>query len=326
MAKIDFILDKFSDKIYNKEKSSNLYKILSSLSSELDVFITKLDEVKNAKFVDYAKGNDLDRIGNIVNVIRFRNENDATYRGRIKGKVPTFIGGGTVTAIKEVVHSFLGVEPIVVEHFKEGEGHPVFINGVMNGLSINNSNLELNISAGVWYINGKRNITDDITLDLPLNSTIYIVADNDNNIFIKDELNTADEILLYTIYTNETDVITTVNNMYILDPFNDSITNEASITVQIPYDFDESNISLEDARNVIKETRAAGIAMLIKVIGIYNETITVRDRISFAFMVGFSLLGSTNFIGGYPEFDLGEEDVDGLGLTFTELNGGFIDE
>jgi hypothetical protein len=156
MDKIQFILDNLPD-MYNKESDSNIYAILNSIGTELDVFLKQADEVRNAKFVDYAKDSDLDRLAKIINMKRFVNETDDAFRGRIKSRVPSFVGGGAISALKQVVVNYLGVEPIIIEHYKSGEGHPYFDNGVLNGLSLSSINsTNVKISSGIAYVKGNR--------------------------------------------------------------------------------------------------------------------------------------------------------------------------
>lgn len=164
MDKINFILDNIPD-AYNKDAEGNVYKILNPIAKRLDEFLVNLDEVKKAKWVDYAKGEDLDKIGNILNMKRFNNESDNSYRGRIKARVPSFIGGGTISAIKQVITGYLGVEPVIIEHYKSGEGHPYFDKGVLKGIEVEKiDDLNLKVKSGIAYLGGKQYILGEITI------------------------------------------------------------------------------------------------------------------------------------------------------------------
>lgn len=298
MDKIKFLLDNIPDNYY-KERDGNLYKILDSFANQLDELILKLDEVNNSRFVDYAKGEHLDKIGKLINIFRFNNEKDESFRGRIKSKLPSFIGGGAISAIKQVVVNYLGVEPIIIEHYKDGEGHSYFDNGVLNGFSIEKlTGLNIRIKAGTGYINGARITLNDSDKTLSSNSTLYIKL-NSNGIISIDTTSTPtnSQILIASIVTTSS-IGTITDKRFILNPEEHYITNTASITVQIPYDFDESKISLEDTKDLLRKTKAAGIALLIKLIKIYSETITISETANAYFMMGFSGIGSNNFFGG----------------------------
>jgi hypothetical protein len=298
MDKIKFILDNIPD-LYNKEEGSNIYNLLNSIAVELDTFVSNLEEVRKAKFVDYAVQNDLDKIAAILNMKRFINENDDSFRGRIKSKVPSFIGGGAISALKQVVNNYLGVEPIIIEHYNTDEGHPYFDNGVINGLTITNSGgLVITIKSGVSYINGTRITSNDSNLTLSSNSTLYIKL-NSNGTFSFDTSNTAtsSQIIIASVVTT-TSVGTITDMRLILNPEEHYITNTASITVQIPYNFTSSNIPLENVKDILRNTKAAGIALLIKIMETYNDYVEIADSVNSYFLVGFSGIGGNNILGG----------------------------
>lgn len=164
MDKINFILSNLPD-LYNKNTSSNLYNTLNPIAGKLDEFISQIDEVKNSRFIDTSTGTDLERIALLVNLKRFNNESDESFRSRIKSRVQSFIGGGTNDALKQVVTNYLGVEPIIIEHYLPNEGHPYFDKGVINGLEtsvIDSSNLK--VSKGTAYLNGIRYSLNDSTV------------------------------------------------------------------------------------------------------------------------------------------------------------------
>lgn len=299
MDKINFILENIPDRIYYKESDGNLYKFLNSISKELDTFLIELDNVKNSKFIDYTSGAHLDRLGILLNINRFNNESDESYRGRIKSKIPSFIGGGSISAIKQVVNNYLGVEPTIIEHYKPGEGHAYFDSGVLNGFTIEKlSGLNIRIKSGTAYMSGTRITLNDSDKLLSSNSTLYIKL-NSNGTFSIDTTSTptATQILIASVVTT-TSVGTVTDRRIILNPEEHYITNTASITVQIPYAFDESRISLDDTKKVLRDTKAAGIALLIKVIETYKELATINETVNLNFIVGYSGMGSNNYFGG----------------------------
>lgn len=293
MSKIDIIMDKFPDKVYKKDNESNLYKFISAFSTELDEMVDKMEEIRNSHFVDSATGKDLEKIASILNLYRLRNESDESFRGRIKTKVPSFVGGGTITAIRQVIRTFLGVEPTIIEHYKPGEGHAYFDNGVLNGFDISLNQNTVYIESGTAYIEGKRITVNNIELEL-INNINFIFL-NDMGEFRVDtiESKNENEIILYSINDNQV-----IDKRFLLDPYTHFITNIATITVQIPYNFDESKITIEDTKNIMKNTKAAGIAILMRIAGLYEENLLLKDAASPKFMVGLSRMGSNNVIGG----------------------------
>jgi hypothetical protein len=300
MNKINFILDNMPN-MYNKEKESNVYKVLSPIANQLDNLIKEMEKVKEGKFIDYAIGEELDKIAKILNMKRFLNESDNNFRSRVKIKVKSFIGGGTKQAISEVVKTYLGVEPQIFEHYLPDEGHALFNNGVLNGLEITaGTGLTVNFSTGTWYYNGINYYkVGGIRDSLSANTTNYITAGTTRIIYSRTSpiLNDG-EILLATVVTNASSVTSITDNRFILNPEEHYITNTASITVQIPYSFDTSNISIEDVKDILRNTKAAGIALLIKIMETYNDSLTISDNINPYFLVGFSGIGGSNFLGG----------------------------
>jgi hypothetical protein len=298
MSKINFIFDNMPS-LYNSDESSNLYKFLSPIGTALDNFLLDIENVRNSRFVDKATSNDLDRIASIINLKRFLNENDDTFRSRIKSRISSFIGGGTISALKQVVVNYLGVEPIIIEHYLPEEGHPYFDNGILKGFDIINlGGLSITIKSGTGYINGMRITSNDTTINLSSSSTLYIKLNIDGTFSIDTTStpNSTQVSIATVITTSSIDTITDMRN--ILNPEEHYITNTASITVQIPFDFTLSKIPLEDVKDILRRTKAAGIALLIKIMETYNEIITINDSCCDCFLMGCSGIGSNNFFGG----------------------------
>lgn len=300
MPKIEFILDKFPDKVYSKDPDGNLYKILSSMSKEFDDFIEDMADIKKAHFVDEASGENLEKICAILNVRRFFGESDQSLRGRIKTIIPSFIGGGAIESIKHVVKEYLGVNPVVIEHYRPGNGHALFHDGVLNGFtSIQTSGLNLQVKEGTAYISGARITSNDTNITIPISSTRYIKLNSNGTISSQSNNTlTSSQILLSQVITNATTITSVVDQRTILDPYQHYITNTATITIQIPYSFTESLITLNDVKNVLIKTRAAGIALLINVVGAYGDNLTITDFADTSFLVGYSGIGAANYFGG----------------------------
>ena len=300
MNKITFMLDNLPN-LYNKEDESNLYKVLKPIADSLDAFLQDVNRVRESNFIDNANYDDLEKIAKLLNMTRLINESDEAFRGRIRTKVPSFIGGGTLSAIKQVVTSYLGVEPVIIEHYKPNEGHALFDKGVLNGLVITpGTGLVVNFSAGIWYNNGiKYEKVAGVRNNLAPSTTNYITAGIDRIIYARTSSTiNANEVLLATVVTNATNVVSITDARNILNPEEHYITNAASITVQIPFSFNTSNISLDDVKDILRNTKAAGIALLIKVMESYNDSIICRDKALTHFLVGYSGIGGNNLLGG----------------------------
>lgn len=513
MTTIDYIFNNLPSRVYTKEESSNLYKFLSSFAVEMDEITNAMIELRKTKFIDTAMGNDLDKLGALLNLKRFSTENDEGFRARVKTRVQTFIGGGTVEALKQIIRLALNVEPTVIEHYQANRNHLVFNNGTFSGSDVvATTGLGIKINDGFGYVEGNKytventgfvkdknkydfagkiaasvavngNIskrtaygttggntslltpatfaieasqdeydrikTLDGSLTSPSNSTngaisqqlfsfdlIKILTDrygnaiwqgktvladkvalaktiitnigaswygygsgpngnkstftcwnagnsswyngggitgtpsqptlhafnpgsgvsgyidangfinyiayadasngtiastiNTDSIEIVVEVNVnkvnvftleankttnilvtksgaiiavprnaySDEATLSTVVTNALAVSSIVDKRYILNPFRDAITNTASVTIQIPYDFVEGNITLENVKDILKSTKAAGIALLIKLIETQEDTVNITEQVDFTFEMGFSGLGGENYIGG----------------------------
>ena len=258
MAKIDDLLGNIPD-AYDKEETSFLYKILSVIGSEMDKFMDDMDYVDKAKYVTEANGTDLDKLGKLLGVKRFHNENDLTYRGRIQSKVPSFIGGGTLESIKSVIKNVLGVEPMIFEHYKPGNEHAYFDKGVWSGFNTTIlAGLNVSVSAGIAYIDGTKIEKSDVPIALSASTTSYIklnLTSGNLSVGTTSEI-LANQILISTVVTSSTAVTNVTDGRTILNPSTHYIINAATITVQIPYDFKEDLISLADTINIVKEIKA----------------------------------------------------------------------
>jgi hypothetical protein len=304
--RIAFIIDNFPDGTYVKEPSSNLYKILDSMALELDIFVGQLDTIRNSRFLEDSYGMDLDKLGKLLSVYRFYQETDIEFRNRIRVRVPSFIGGGTIASIENIIREYLKVEATVIEHFKPGFGFSTFTNGVIFGIDlISNNTLNFNISGGIAYINGQR-ITKEseaYTLNFQVNQyNYYIFLDSNGDYVTKlSPITNNNEILLYHIFfDNFNNVDFTITNLiFKLNPSIHKITNTSTITIQLPFDVDESILTIEEVKNIIMSTKAAGIAVLIKVIENMKENIDILEHVNPYFLAGSSYhnIGSNNRIG-----------------------------
>jgi len=89
--------------LYNRENTSNIYKLLSLSGDQLDELNDTVEDVRDSHFVGEATGASLDEIGEAVGLERQTGETDAQYRARILARVQGFIGGGTKDSIETAV-------------------------------------------------------------------------------------------------------------------------------------------------------------------------------------------------------------------------------
>lgn len=86
---------------------------IKAITGEYEEFVCNLRLIQESHWVDTAIGIDLDLIGRLLNTPRIFGETDSIYRARLKGIVSSFVGGGTVQAVKNSVEIITGVEPEV---------------------------------------------------------------------------------------------------------------------------------------------------------------------------------------------------------------------
>lgn len=93
------IAEKFPNFYRVWDKESTIYNIARSFGIRLDEAEKNLDDILRSKWVDTAKGKDLEMLGGIYNMQRRVNESDKDYRNRLKTAIQGFKGGGTINAI-----------------------------------------------------------------------------------------------------------------------------------------------------------------------------------------------------------------------------------
>jgi len=114
MGRVDNIIRRLTD-VFNRETTSNNYKLLSLDGEQYDDISDTLDDVRDSHFVSTAIGESLDNIGEIVGLTRQTAETDTQFRARIQARVAGFVGGGTKYSIREAVSVFLGIDIISVD-------------------------------------------------------------------------------------------------------------------------------------------------------------------------------------------------------------------
>lgn len=87
----------------DKSEGKNIYNFIYSLSLSLETFNDNIDSLKSEIQIDTAQAQYLDDIGKLFTLLRKSDEVDASYRARIKTFISSYIGGGTIAALKQAV-------------------------------------------------------------------------------------------------------------------------------------------------------------------------------------------------------------------------------
>jgi hypothetical protein len=112
--KTDRLVALFPEVYAAREGDSLVHRFLDALGAELVHGDAAVKDLLKSHWVDYAKGGGLDGLGALFGVSRRllpngTREGDDTFRPLVKSTVPSFIGGGTVEAIKGAVRAALGL-------------------------------------------------------------------------------------------------------------------------------------------------------------------------------------------------------------------------
>ena len=112
--KTDRLAALFPDVYAAREGDTLLHRLLDAFGAELVHGDTAVKDLLKSHWIDYAKGGGLDGLGALLGVSRRllpdgTPEGDDTFRPLVKSTVPSFVGGGTVEAIKGAVRAALGL-------------------------------------------------------------------------------------------------------------------------------------------------------------------------------------------------------------------------
>jgi hypothetical protein len=112
--KTDRLVALFPDAHAAREGSSLLHTVLDAVGAELLRGDAAIKDLLKSHWIDYAKGGGLDGLAALLGVARRllpdgTPEGDDTFRPLVKSTVSSFIGGGTVEAVKGAVRAALGL-------------------------------------------------------------------------------------------------------------------------------------------------------------------------------------------------------------------------
>lgn len=97
-----------------REGDSLLHRLLDALAAELLHSDAAVKDLLKSHWIDHASGGGLDGLGSLLGVARRRlpdgtREGDDTFRPLLKSTVLSFVGGGTVEALKGAIRAALGL-------------------------------------------------------------------------------------------------------------------------------------------------------------------------------------------------------------------------
>ena len=101
------------------DKRSNFFQFLRGFAKELDEDQKSMFAVMRSHWIDTAYATDLDLLGSMFRLERRRNEQDESFRRRIKFFIPEFTGGGTRESIIAQTILYLDMreeQPILIEN------------------------------------------------------------------------------------------------------------------------------------------------------------------------------------------------------------------
>ena len=89
------------------EKNSLIFTLLKAVIKQLDESEERITDLMKAHWVDTAVGDEMDKLGDLLGLSRLAEENDSSYRARLKRAVAEYEGGGTVSTILEAVKALI---------------------------------------------------------------------------------------------------------------------------------------------------------------------------------------------------------------------------
>lgn len=125
VTRVEKIAERFPHFYLHWEHTSLIYSLIHAMGTQFDEMEKDLLTIMRSHWVDSANDGDLDRFGSIFNMTRreflvngtITKEPDQEYRNRLKMAITSYMGGGTVPAIRMMVRIALGLPidyPIVI--------------------------------------------------------------------------------------------------------------------------------------------------------------------------------------------------------------------
>ena len=100
---------------YNKEATSNNFKLLKLSADEYDEISTVIADIRKAHVINQSTGINLEYLGALLQTFRETGETDAHYRARLKTMWQRYVGSGTIQDMLNIVAAMLSVDTSRVE-------------------------------------------------------------------------------------------------------------------------------------------------------------------------------------------------------------------
>lgn len=156
------IIENWDHEIQPNERD-NLHKLLEVVASQNARLDVDLDEIYDNRFLGTATGNELEKIGELVGVVRKRDEPDKKLQKRIRGAFSAHASDTTYRTFTSIALSILEATPESVEFITPPESNPKQIE-----LQLDGSILEQNPLAKeelVILLNGSVSIDAEVVIN-----------------------------------------------------------------------------------------------------------------------------------------------------------------
>jgi len=108
MSTAERVNERFPRFYRNWDRESVIALLLRSISEQLDEAESGITDLMQAHWIDTARGEDLEKVGALIETKRIPEETDEHFRMRLKRAVDDFKGGGTVPVILGQISQLLG--------------------------------------------------------------------------------------------------------------------------------------------------------------------------------------------------------------------------
>lgn len=137
---VDDIVENWDHPI-DPHESTNLYKLLEVVASENKRIDIELDELYDNRFLGTATGTELEKIGDLVGVIRKTDEGDSKLRKRIRGAFAAHASDTTYESFTAAAISILDASPDTVSFLTPPETQPKVVEIQLDGAVLDESPL-----------------------------------------------------------------------------------------------------------------------------------------------------------------------------------------
>jgi hypothetical protein len=171
------LLNRLSN-LFSKDSNSNLGQLLGAVGDQLDKVDPAQTNLEQQFAVSTATGDALDLHGKDWGVTRKNGESDDDYRKRIQAVVPIYTNGPTVSAIKQLVKNFTGVDPIILEYGPESFTMGVSPMGsfVFSNEDIFTFQIQVQNPEGIYY--SQTDMENAVNFAKPARSTATFIHSN----------------------------------------------------------------------------------------------------------------------------------------------------